>query len=326
MLMSHPCLPPLVCFARATRTATLPLRLWTRLDTQNRFIALLAKRQHRHHQDGVSRRCGGDGAPHDVSRLAMLARDVFVVAALVVLCSLLSLTGWSLQCRHGNIERLSIDFKLGCICAWSVCRRVVRQLRVNRTCTEHDDSEGQGTKIVQCSCPTLVSRLLCASLVRPEPLRCHCGHGRDLTPKPLIALLAKRQHRHHQDGVSRRCGGDGAPHDVSRLAMLARDVFVVAALVVLCSLSLTGWPLQCRHGNIERLSIDFKLGCICAWSVCRRVVRQLRVNRTCTEHDDSEGQGTKIVQCSCPTLSPASCVLRSCDPNRYVVTAAMDAT
>ena len=27
-----------------------------------------------------------------------------------------------------------------------------------------------------------------------------------------------------------------------------------------------------------------------------------------------------------PPLSPASCVLRSCDPNRYVVTAAMDAT
>ena len=32
-----------------------------------------------------------------VSRLVMLARDVFVVAALVVLCSLLSLTGWPLQ-------------------------------------------------------------------------------------------------------------------------------------------------------------------------------------------------------------------------------------
>ena len=43
---------------------------------QNRFIALLAKRQHRHHQYGVSRRCGGDGAPHDVSRLAMSAGDV----------------------------------------------------------------------------------------------------------------------------------------------------------------------------------------------------------------------------------------------------------
>ena len=27
-----------------------------------------------------------------------------------------------------------------------------------------------------------------------------------------------------------------------------------------------------------------------------------------------------------PLLSPASCVLRSCDPNRYVATAAMDAT
>ena len=27
-----------------------------------------------------------------------------------------------------------------------------------------------------------------------------------------------------------------------------------------------------------------------------------------------------------PPLPPASCVLRSCDPNRYVVTAAMDAT
>ena len=27
-----------------------------------------------------------------------------------------------------------------------------------------------------------------------------------------------------------------------------------------------------------------------------------------------------------PPLSPASCVLRSCDPNRYVATAAMDAT
>ena len=127
--------------------------------------------------------------------------------------------------RHGNIEPLSIDFKLGWICAWSVCRRVVRQLHVNRTCTEHetilkakalrlsnahvpplspascvlrscmhrarDDSEGQGTKIVQCSCPTLVSRLLCASLVRPEPLRCHCGYGRDLTPKPLYRVACK---------------------------------------------------------------------------------------------------------------------------------------
>ena len=120
--------------------------------------------------------CGGDGAPHDVSRLAMSAHDVFIVAALVVLCSLLSLTGWPLQCRHGNIDRLPIDFKLGCICAWSVCRRVVRQLRVNRKCTEHDDSEGQGTKIV--------SRLFCSSLVRPGPLRYHCGHGCDLTLKP----------------------------------------------------------------------------------------------------------------------------------------------
>ena len=58
------------------------------------------------------------------------------------------------------------------------------------------------------------------------------------------------------------------------LAMLARDMFIVAALVVLCSLSLTGWSLQCRHGDIERLSVDFKLGWIfSAWSVCRRVVR-----------------------------------------------------
>ena len=32
--------------------------------------------------------------------------------------------------------------------------------------------------------------------------------------------------------------------DVPRLAMLARDVFVVAALVILCSLSLTGSSLQ----------------------------------------------------------------------------------
>ena len=139
----------------------------------------------------MSGRCGGDGAPHDVSRLAMLARDVFVVAALAVLCSL-SLTGWSLQWTHGNIEQLSIDFKLGCICAWSLCRHVVRQLHANRTCTEHDGSEGQGTEIVQCSCPTtLVSRLLCASLVRPEPLRCHCGYGRDLTPKPLYRVACK---------------------------------------------------------------------------------------------------------------------------------------
>ena len=187
--MTHPCLPPLVCFARATRTATLPLRLWTRLDTKNRFIALLAKRQHRHHQQGVSGWCGGDGAPHDVSRLAMSARDVFIVAALVVLCSL-SFAGWSLQFRHGNIEQLFVDFKLGFFCAWSVCRRV-GQLHVNRTCTEHDDSEGQGTKIVQCSCPTLVSRLLYDSLVRLETLRCHCGYGRDLTPKPLYRVACK---------------------------------------------------------------------------------------------------------------------------------------
>ena len=120
--------------------------------------------------------CGGDGAPHEVSRLAMSARDVFIVVALVVLCSLYSLTGWSFKWRHGNIEQLSVDFKLGCICAWSVCRRVVRQLHVNRTCTEHDNSEGRGTKIV--------CRLLCASLVQPGPLRYHCGHGCDLTPKP----------------------------------------------------------------------------------------------------------------------------------------------
>ena len=119
----------------------------------------------------------------------MLARDVFVVAALMVSCSL-SLTGRFLQWRHGHIERLSIDFKLGS-CALSVCRRGVRQLHVNRTCTEHDDSEGQGTKIVQCSCPTLVSRLLCASLVRPEPLRCHCGYGRDLASKPLYRVASK---------------------------------------------------------------------------------------------------------------------------------------
>ena len=235
----------------------------------------------------------------------MLARDVFVVAALVVLCSLLSLTGWSLQLwRHGNVERLSIDFKLGWICAWSVCRRVVRQLRVNRTCNEHSDaSEGQGAKIVQCSCPTLVSRLLCASLVRPEPLRCHCGYGRDLTPKPLYRVLAKRQHRHHQYGVSRRCGGDGAPHDVSRLAMSARDVFVVAALVVLCSLSLTGWSLH--DGGTATLS-DCQLTSNSAGYVRGLFVDASSASCMSIEHapstDDSEGQGTKIVQCSCPTL------------------------
>ena len=68
----------------------------------NLFIGLLAKRQHRNHQYHVSRRCGGDGAPHDVPRLAMLARDVFIFAALVVLYSLSSLTGWwSLQFRRG---------------------------------------------------------------------------------------------------------------------------------------------------------------------------------------------------------------------------------
>ena len=104
----------------------------------------------------------------------MLARDVFDVAALVVPRSL-AITVWSLQYRHGNVDRLSIDFKLGLLCAWSVGLRVVRQLRVNRTCTEHDDSKGQGTKIVQCACPILVFRLLCVSLVRPEPLRCPCG-------------------------------------------------------------------------------------------------------------------------------------------------------
>ena len=184
--MSCPCLPRLVCFARAIRTATLPLRLWTRLH-QNRFIALQNGNDY-HHQRGVSRWCGGDGAPHDVFRLAMLARDAFVVVALVVPCSL-SLTGWSLQFRHGNIKRLSIDFKLG-NCAWSVCRRV-GQLHVNRTCTEHDDSEGQGTKIAQYSCPALVSHVSCASLVRSAPLRCHCGYGRDLTPKLLCRVACK---------------------------------------------------------------------------------------------------------------------------------------
>ena len=50
MLTSHPCLPTLVCFARATRTATLSLRLWTQLDTktalsrclQNNNIAIIS--------------------------------------------------------------------------------------------------------------------------------------------------------------------------------------------------------------------------------------------------------------------------------------------
>ena len=118
--------------ARATRTATLSLRLWTRLGHPNRLVALLAKRQHRHHQYGVSRRCGGDGAPHDVSRLAMLAHDMFAVSALVVLRSLLSLTGWSSQWRHGDIERLSIDFKLGWKCAWSVCPPAACQSNMQR--------------------------------------------------------------------------------------------------------------------------------------------------------------------------------------------------
>ena len=68
---------------------------------------------------------------------------------------------------------------------------VSSQLHVNRMQRARDDSEGQGTKIAQCSCPTLVSRLLCASLVRPEPLRCHCGYGRDLTPKPLYRVACK---------------------------------------------------------------------------------------------------------------------------------------
>ena len=176
--------PGVFCSCDTNRHAVVTCR-------QNCYIAVLPKRQHRHHQDGVSRRCGGGGASHDVSRLAVLAHDVFVIAALVVLCSS-SLAGWSLQLWHGHIERLSIDFKLGFICAWSVCRRVLRQLRANRTCNEHNDaSEGQGTKIVQCSCPILVSRLLYASLVRPEPLRCHCGYGRDLTPKPLYRVVCK---------------------------------------------------------------------------------------------------------------------------------------
>ena len=96
MLMAHPCLA-----SRVLRLCDLKRHVATAaMDAtrhQNRFIALLAKRQHRHHEDGVSGWCGGDGAPHDVSRLAMSAHDVFIVAALVVLCTLLSLTGWSLQ-------------------------------------------------------------------------------------------------------------------------------------------------------------------------------------------------------------------------------------
>ena len=63
----------------------------------------------------------------------------------------------------------------------------------------------------------------------------------------------------------------------------------------------------------------------CAWSVCRRVVRQLHVNRTCTEHETIlKAKALRLSNAHVPPLSSASCVLRSCDRNRYVVTA--DAT
>ena len=189
----------------------------------NRLIALLAKRQHRHHQDGVSRRCGSDGAPGDVSRLAMLTRDVFIVATLVVPCSL-SLTGWSLQCRrHGSIERLSIDFKLG----FSACLFVDAS---SASCMPigHAPSttilKAKALRLANAHVPPL--SLASCMLRSCNPNRYVATAAMDATwhQNRLIALLAKRQH--HQFGVSRRCGGDGAPHDVSRLAMVARDVSV----------------------------------------------------------------------------------------------------
>ena len=81
-----------------------------------------------------------------------------------------------------------------------------------------------------------------------------------------------------------------------------------------------------RHGNIERLSIDFKLGCY---------VRGLFVDASSAscmsiEHAPSttilKAKALRLSNAHVPPLSPASCVLRSCDRNRYVVTAAMDAT
>ena len=155
--MSHPCLPPLVCFARATRTATLPLRLWTRLDTktalsrclQNYNVAFTSK-------GGVSRRCGGDGAPHDVSRLAMLASDVFVSSRHSWFCvrcpsqagldssGRATLSGCQLTSNWASLRGLFVDASsASCMSiehAWSTAILKAKAL-------------------IQCSCPTLVSRL-----------------------------------------------------------------------------------------------------------------------------------------------------------------------
>ena len=167
----------------------MSLRLWTRLDTQPALSCCLQN-------DNIAIASGGS------------------VVGVVVMAPLTMCLDWRcsrvmcLSSRHSwfcaryppqggfYIEGTATlsDCQLTSNSAGSVrglFRRVVRQLHVDRTCTEHDDSEGQGTKIVQCPCPTLVSRLLCASLVRPEPLRRRCGYGRDLTTKLLYRVACK---------------------------------------------------------------------------------------------------------------------------------------